>query len=72
MWNCIGCSFDYMRNLIKCSLLTCVISFGYNCTRGSLFGYIYNWEGDDGHGNVGFIAMFVVLRFVSGEKIGLL
>ena len=26
MWNCIGFSFDYMSNLIKCSLLYCVIS----------------------------------------------
>ena len=68
MWNCIGCSFDYMRKLIKCSLLIHVISFGYKFTRGNLFGYTYKWGGGDVHGNGGFIAMFVVSRFASGAK----
>jgi hypothetical protein len=67
MWNCIGCSFDYMRNLLKCSLLIRVISFGCKLTRGNLFGYTYKWGGDV-HGNGGFIAMFVVSRFASGAK----
>ena len=67
MWNCIGCSFDYLRNLIECFLLIRVISFGYKFTRGNLFGYTYN-RGGDGHVNGGFIYMFVVSRFASGTK----
>ena len=43
-------------------------SFGYNCTRGNLFGYTYNGGLGDGTDNGWFIAMFVAFRFVSGAK----
>jgi hypothetical protein len=64
MWNCIGCSFDYMSNLNKCSLLTRVISVCVPLVTTVLEGIylVTHITGGvcDVHGNGGFIAMFVV------------
>ena len=76
MWNCIGFSFDDTSNLIKCTLLTRVISVCVPLVTTELEG-IYlvthiTGGGGDYHCNGGFIAMFMAFRFVSEKKKGLL